>query len=327
MKEIRPNEIIVNAKGETRRVPAKERTIYHDKQTPIVDEARILKHLQEARQLKREMDVGQREATVEIPDNDGLPILIWLLCDSHLGSKQVDYEAFINHYELALNTPGVYVISNGDEVDNFMVHLSSAVTGVYETPITPEQQARLIRKMWKNLDDNGKLLAMSYGNHNDWLNRSGYSFENTWLADFSCPILNCGGLLHLKFGNQTYDMAITHSHWGASKLNPTNANKRMMEHEYPDADIVFLGHTHQKEMLQFERGGKRRTAIVGGTYKINDEWAMKAGLTQRGQLGGGAIALYPDTNQVIPFYYLEEAMDFMVVKKNIAEISQAQKKR
>jgi len=325
--EARPNEIIINAKGETRRVSAQERTLYHDKQTPIVDEARILRHLQEAQALKKEMAVGQREATVEIANNNGLPALIWLLCDTHIGSKGVDYDAFISHYELVLNTPGAYAISNGDEIDGFMVHLSGAATGVYETPITPEQQARLVRKMWKDLDDNGKLLAMSFGNHNDWLNRSGYTFENTWLSDFNCPILNCGGLLHLKFGNQTYDLAISHRHWGSSKLNPTNATKRLMEHEYPDADIFFLGHTHQKECLQFERGGKRRTAVVGGTYKVEDEWAMKRGLSSRGQMGGATLAIYPDRNVVIPFYYVEEAMDFLTIKKNIQEIAQAQKRR
>jgi len=326
MREIKPNEIIINAKGETRRVSAQERTLYQDKKTPIVDEKRILRHLQEAQALKREMDVGQREATVEIADNGGLPAIIWLVCDTHLGSKVVDYDAFINHYELVLNTPGAYAVSNGDEVDSFLVHLGGAATGVYETPITPEQQARMVRKMWKELDDNGKLLAMSYGNHNDWVNRSGYSFENTWLADFKCPILNCGGLLHIKFGDQVYDMAISHQHWGASKLNPTNMSKRFMEHEYPDADIFFLGHVHQKECLQFERGGKRRTAVVGGSYKIFDEWSMKKGMGNWGQLGGATLALYPDKKEVIPFYYVEEAMDFLVIKKNIQEIEQANKK-
>ena len=53
MREIRPNEIIINAKGETRRVSAQERTLYEDKKTPIVDEKRILRHLQEAQALKR----------------------------------------------------------------------------------------------------------------------------------------------------------------------------------------------------------------------------------------------------------------------------------
>jgi hypothetical protein len=327
MAEIKPNELIINARGETRRVSAQERTLYHDKQIPIVDEARVLRHLQEARALKKEMDIGQREATVEIADNGGLPALIWLICDTHLGSKEVDYDAFINHYELVLNTPGAYAVSNGDEIDNFMVHLGGAATGVYETPITPEQQARLVRKMWRELDERGKLLAMSYGNHNDWVNRSGYTFENTWLSDFNCPILNCGGILHIKFGDQTYDMAISHQHWGNSKLNPTNMNKRFMEHEYPEADIFFLGHTHQKECLQFERGGKRRTAVVGGTYKIDDEWAMKRGISSRGQLGGATLAIYPDNNTVIPFYYVEEAMDFLVIKKNLQEIEQAQKRR
>ena len=90
MREIKPNEIIINAKGETRRVSAQERTLYQDKQTPIVDEKRILRHLQEAQALKREMDIGQREATVEIADNGGLPALLWLVCDTHLGSKMVD---------------------------------------------------------------------------------------------------------------------------------------------------------------------------------------------------------------------------------------------
>ena len=93
-------------------------------------------------------------------------------------------------------------------------------------------------------------------------------------------------------------MAMTHKYWGYSKLNPTNATKRFLEHEYPTADISFLGHTHQSEGLQFERSGIERIGVIGGTYKDEDVWARKKGIGGRSGSPGWVVMLYPDRKQM-----------------------------
>ena len=315
-------QLVINGRGETKTVYPVERTSFVDKKTHVVDEAHLLSQLVEARHLYREMEVGQREATVEIrPQYPDLPAYIWLSTDAHVGSVLTDYNAFLRDYQAVLGTPNFYGVSNGDEIDNFMVTLGKAAMGVYEDPITPQQQALLIQSLYRKMDDQGKLLGMSFGNHNQWLRGAGYKFENTWLREVGCPVLNCGGVLHINVGEQTYDLAMSHSHWGNSKLNPTNATKRMQEHEYPNADILFLGHTHSKEVLHFTRAGKDRLAVIGGTYKVDDEFGAEHGMG-RGGVGmcGITIALSPDRRQMQAYYSVQDALEVFEIQREICQL-------
>ena len=289
---------------------APRQNICIDKKTPIIDENLMLSHLIEARKIYKEMEVGQREATIDLKtEYPDLPVYIWLNTDSHVGSIFTDYESFLRTYTTVKDTPNFRVISNGDEVDNFMV-INKAATGVYENPLNPQQQGALFQSLFKKLDSEGKVLAMGFGNHNQWLRGAGYKFENTWLRDFQAPILNCGGLLTIKYGSQEYKLAMSHMHWGNSKLNPTNACKRMLEHDYPQADILFLGHTHMKESLKFTRAGKDHLAIIGGCFKIDDEFGSEHGLgSSRGNIGGITLALYPNEKRMETFYTVQEAQE------------------
>jgi hypothetical protein len=312
--------IIVDEKGTEKTIYPLETTVFVDKKAAVLDEESILRHLERAREVYREMEVGQRQATVELkPKYPNLPAFIWLNCDDHLGSVLTDYSAFVDDYQVVRETPNFFCLSNGDEVDSFMVTLGSAATGVYENAITPQQQALLMRSLFKRLDDQGKMLAFSFGNHNQWVRGAGYKFENTWLRDFRCPILNCGGLLTVRYGVQEYRIAMTHRYWGASKLNPTNAAKRYMEHEYPMADVLFLGHTHQAESLYFKREGGTdyRYAVIGGTYKVDDEWAAERGIGRRGQLGGFVLELSPDKRNISILKSVEDAKTYFKILQTI----------
>jgi intein/homing endonuclease len=102
--------------------------------------------------------------------------------------------------------------------------------------------------------------------------------------------------------------AVSHN----SKLNPTNACKRFWEHEYPMADVSFLGHTHQSEQLTWERGGQERIALIGGTYKLSDDYARKRGIGGRAGQPGHAILFYPNEKRMVAFKHLEDSQDFML---------------
>jgi hypothetical protein len=311
MRKERTDRLVINAKGDEMRVYPTGRISFDDKKAPIVDEERMIRHLSESRKIYENMEVGQREARVRLnPQYPNLPVFVWLHTDSHLGSIHTDYDAWMRDYNLLKQTPNFYMLSNGDEVDNFMLTAGKAATGMYENPLSPQQQGLMFQRLFKKLDDQGKIISFSFGNHNQWLRGAGYKFENTWLRDFKCPVLNCGGQIDLTLGRQTYKIAISHMHWGTSKLNPTNACKRMLEHEHPDADVVFLGHTHQKEALHFNRGGKDRIGVIGGTYKVNDEFGSEHGMGySRGNEGGITLALWPDKRRMQVFYSVAEAVE------------------
>jgi len=93
-----------------------------------------------------------------------------------------------------------------------------------------------------------------------------------------------------------------------SKLNPTNMGKRFWEHEYPEAEVVLLGHTHQSELLTWERGGKERLISIGGTYKQDDRWARQHGIGGRGGQPGHAIVFFPYEHKFIGYKHLEDAI-------------------
>jgi hypothetical protein len=309
--------LIVDSQG-TEKLIKPRQTFEADKKIPIIDEQSMMAHLIEARRIYKEMEVGQREATVELrtpyPD---LPAYIWLNTDDHIGSVMTDYESFMRDFNTVKNRPNFSLISNGDEIDHFMT-INKASGGVYENPMSPQQQGRLFQKMFKGMDDLDKIIAFSFGNHNQWLRGAGYKFENTWLENFKAPVLNCGGVVTIKYGSQEYKVAISHMHWGSSKLNPTNACKRMLEHDYPEADIIFLGHTHQKEVLHFNRAGKDHVGVIGGTYKTSDEFGSEHGYGScRGNIGGITLAIFPDTKKIVPFYSIQEAEEDLLLRLEV----------
>ena len=311
--------LIIDPQG-TEKLIKPRQTFEANKKIPIIDENSMMAHLIEARRIYTEMEVGQREATVELktpyPD---LPAYIWLNTDDHIGSVMTDYESFMRDFNTVKNRPNFSLISNGDEIDHFMT-INKASGGVYENPMSPQQQGRLFQKMFKGMDDLDKIIAFSFGNHNQWLRGAGYKFENTWLENFKAPVLNCGGVVTIKYGEQEYKVAISHMHWGSSKLNPTNACKRMLEHDYPEADIIFLGHTHQKEVLHFNRAGKDHVGVIGGTYKTSDEFGSEHGYGScRGNIGGITLAIFPDTKKIVPFYSIQEAEEDLLLRLEVKD--------
>ena len=83
----------------------------------------------------------------------------------------------------------------------------------------------------------------------------------------------------------------------------------MLQNEHPDADIIFLGHTHQKSVEHMNSGGKDRLIVVGGTYKTTDEFGPEHGMGGSGSEGGVTLALWPDKRRMIAYYTMEEAVD------------------
>jgi hypothetical protein len=121
--------------------------------------------------------------------------------------------------------------------------------------------------------------------------------------------LTTGGVVHLELGNAKYDIAVTHKYWGVSKLNPTNAAKRFMEYEYPNADVVLLGHTHTSEMLEFERGGKPRIAAIGGTFKLYEEYAAKHGIGGRAGFPGISVSFWGNEQEMQGYKFFGRAIE------------------
>jgi predicted phosphodiesterase len=264
-----------------------------------------------ARELEDKFEIGQKEATwVPHADYANLPITILLMTDTHYGSTRANTRLMNEHIDLIKDTPNFYLVHNGDHTDNFNANLGRLATGMFEDPIPTQNISRAWAAKLKELDDVGKIGVLGFGNHNDFGEGAGQDWYETFLGEFKCPIFTSGGLLHILVGGQHYELGMTHEYWGTSKLNPTNANKRFLDFEYPESDITFLGHTHQSEGLQFEKGGVKRIGVIGGTYKDDDEYARKNGIGGRSGSPGWAITLWPDQKQMQLWRDIKIAQDF-----------------
>lgn len=263
--------------------------------------------MRRAQRLEGRLGVGVKEATFHPrPEYPDAPIAIWHATDIHYGSIGTDYDLLLKHLSILENTPNFYVIFNGDEIDNFNVMLKSA-SGVYEDPISPQRQTQVWIEKMKQLGISGKIAVLSWGNHNNMVSPAGYDWLESFARNVNTSIFTSGGLLHLLHGNEHYTIALTHYYWGSSKINPTNMGKRFWEHEYPEAEVLLLGHHHQSEMLHWERGGKERLISIGGTYKKDDRWARTHGIGGRSGTPGHTILFYPYEHKFIGFKKIEDA--------------------
>ena len=58
-------------------------------------------------------------------------------------------------------------------------------------------------------------------------------------------------------------------------------------------------------------GGKNRLAVVGGTYKLDDQWAERRGISDRPERGGLGILFYPNERKMIPFLQMEDGVEYL----------------
>lgn len=170
--------------------------------------------LQKAKKLEGKFEVGVKEAVFcPQPQYPDAPIAVWHATDLHYGSIRTDYDLLVKHLKILEETPNFYVVFNGDEVDNFNT-IGAWSTGVYEDPIAPQRQTQAWIEKIKELGRRRKIAVMSFGNHNNFTEPSGYDWLESFAREVKTNIFTSGGLLRLVHGEQHYPIAITHYYWG-----------------------------------------------------------------------------------------------------------------
>lgn len=298
-------EKIIYPKFSTPETPPKNIIVYPDKKEVNIDWRKNFNRVIETQKMLEEANIGQEEAIVhpdlEYPD---LPMLLAIITDAHIFGVGTDHELLQKHLDLVINQPNVRMLDCGDAVD-------MGIWGdlVFEQVLPPYMQGFTMRDLVRELGD--KMIAVLGGNHDNWMKACGTEFYDAFLRDIECPIMPAGGMIHLEVGKQTYDIAAKHTHWGRSKLNATNAPKRLIQWGYPEADCAILGHSHQASMEQFYMGGKNRLAVVGGNYKLNDQWSKRRGINDNPERGGLGILFYPNERKMIPFLQMEDGVEYL----------------
>ena len=293
--------------------PPENQIIFPDKKSLSIDWRRNFDYLTEVRKLYEQAEVVQEEATVNPAlDFPHLPALVWFPSDMHIGNILTDHQLLKKHIDLVIDTPNCYGITVGDDVDNGVFNGLS-----FEQGMPPWMQGFTVKDLAEELGGRNArkkelILARVTGNHDGWtFDKTGQNWEQIWYGETNAPVFPGMGLLHLKVGKENYNLGLAHLYWGRSRLNPTNVCKRLLEYEYPEADVVVVGHDHISEVLKFQRGGKERVALRTGTYKTKDYYARKHGMALRGQSGGACILFYPEEHKMLPFDKLEDGTKYL----------------
>lgn len=256
--------------------------------------------------LERE-EQSQEYAKVEI--NSELPIGIVLTSDWHLGSKGVAYDTWARHMELIKDEPQAFMMTLSNTIDNFVFP-----SGMFEQMENPSSQQRMVRDFAREYKN--KFLAIVGSRcHEGWTQNSSdvnvnYEMFRDVIGD-GVPWLPVGGVVELSFNGISYKFGLTHKVRGAGN-NPQAFGQKMYD-RWP-VDIVAAAHHHVKQLFytnKYEGKFEQEFAVIRtGAYKIKDAYGESEGFGQ-GDIGSPIVILLPDRKHFIPFYSLEDGIDYL----------------
>lgn len=234
------------------------------------------------------------------------PVAIVPMGDWHIGNRGTDYQRLKHDLALVKSTAGAYVVSTGDEFDNYLE--SSPKGGKFEALVPPDIQKKLATHLLEGLDY--RLLAQVQACHPDWeRGQTGFSWSD-YVAN-KCRIQNLGygGTLHITVGEQTYKVALRHRYARDSKNNPLATLKSyIIDHGHHD--VVVLGHYHTPSVVHAYLGDFEACFVRAGSFKIFDRYAQKLG-GWKGVPENPVIILYPDEHKVIAVLGLQQGLNIL----------------
>jgi len=227
---------------------------FPDKKRVDISFDEVTAEIKRQQEYSSRVEVAQEEATwFATGEYPHMPVAIVFFTDIHYGNKGVDYDLLEEHIRTVKETPNMFALMGGDLIDAFSP--TKNATGMMADAINPDEQAEAVMSMLVDLDHHSKLGGVQIGNHDAWVDLSGYRFER-FLQELQCPVFQGAGNINILVGSggEKYRVYWSHTHWGNSKLNITNAAKRALQFSSPDAEIALLGHVHQSSAEHFDIG-------------------------------------------------------------------------
>ena len=245
------------------------------------------------------------EQTIELPNQ---PVGIAFLSDLHFGSQETDYRAAKADGEIIRDTEGLYCGYHGDGYDNWIVGRLQRLQRDQAMPYDAEVQLFVnYLEMLKH-----EMLFAIPGNHEGWTySLAGLEVVKQTLQNAMALYYPDEVVFRLKVGPSTWVVKARHQWKYSSIFNPTQAQEVGWQRGDVDFDIALGGHTHVGTYCRpFHRHGKKRFAILTGTYKVNDRYGRQLGFPEPKGLGSGAMLFHPD-GRTMWAEDLETAADFL----------------
>ena len=176
-------------------------------------------------------------------DDESKSILV-PFSDVHYGNQYCKEKEFMDNLEWAYNKDNVILALNGDLVESKT--RSRKGDGIF-TQKNPQKQLEWVVDLFKPFADEGRIIGMTNGNHEDAITlETGIDITSIMANKLGVPYLKNGGFYTIKNGNQSYDFYMTHGSSGAT-LPYTKSKACRDLSTFIEADAYLYGHVHAKE--------------------------------------------------------------------------------
>ena len=260
--------------------------------------------------------------------NQTLPVGITFIGDQHIGNN-CNFERMVQDAEVIANTEGMFAVSGGDGIDNYIKHWSAMVSKVSR----PSDELRAFRHYLSIFAH--KLLLMISGNHDAWSEDfAGINLIREVAKDLHIQYSpNWRGILKIHFKDtlasdgiggfdyseddiesptRPYGILLQHKGVGNLRTNPGHACQKTYDIAgAPGIDIVGIGHSHVGWFGPFERQQRTIWGVRWASYKVRDEFATRHGFLQSNVAIAPAVILYPDQKKIICFEDVRDAGIFL----------------
>lgn len=203
------------------------------------------------------------------------------MADLHLGNAGVDYARIDREIDLILDTPGMYVVTVGDLIDNFIIGRLMQLR-MNESPMVVQKEWVLVRRVMRRLAP--RLIACVSGNHDNWTYvLSGVDYFQEVTKQIQPHVLYAKDELRsiVRVGDHEFRLRARHKWRGFSMYNPTHGTERGAKFDDYPFHIGVAAHTHAGGYSRdFNVHGENATAILCGTYKRKDSYAIVEGFSR-----------------------------------------------
>lgn len=203
----------------------------------------------------------------------GKHLMVAVISDMHIApGTPVDFRKMRQDAELIRDTPGLYAVLAGDQVDNHIKHRSAVLAARSQ----PEDQYKLFEYYLSILAP--KLLVVTSGNHDDWTNQyAGVDMLGRIVREHRVFFSPDEAWIDIEVGSQKYVLAVRHQYRFGSQFNQTHTVKQWLRLGPREFDVGVIGHHHEAAIEQVIYRDRFRWVARPGSYQITSSYSRQLG--------------------------------------------------
>jgi len=238
------------------------------------------------------------------------PVGIAFAADLHFGGKGVNYPLAFAEAKMIAQTPGLFLFTVGDMVDDFII--GNLIRERLNARLSIRDEWALVRRYLRLAS--GKLIGACAGNHDNWITAlTGLDYFKSELAQVnqSCLYDKDDLRTEVRIGLETWNLRVRHSWRGSSIYNSTHGIERAQKWDQ-DFTIGVGAHDHVNGACRsFNAGGEQGLAVKAGTYKVDDSFARRRGFPKSGPSTVATVVFDDDPRSITGFTNLAAACQYL----------------